>query len=404
MCLSRFIREERERILEDFEEFARTHTSPGEAMDIRALRDHAAGMLSAIALDECRALRASVLRLWTDEHGALDGTDLQDLIRFNETEPWSRHRACPDNLRPRTDRVPTATPQGVAHARQAAEPLRLMSGLLTLAILCGCEHSVVSVVEVSEIELSPPEITLVEGERDTVSVVLRGSGGSEVSGREVTWTVDDEEVASVTSEGVVEGRRPGATRVRATSEGVSGDAEITVVPGPDAEPEPETEDSCDIRDRTLGDDVEIARDRTCTFTNVRIRGDLELGRGARLIAEELRVDGDLEADGAEELKLTRSWIGGDVAFEKGGRVTILETRVGGKVEIKESRGRIDLRDNTVNDDVKLEKNREGPFTLFRNRIDGKLECKDNVPAPTGSGNVVGEKEGGQCRNLATSGS
>jgi signal transduction histidine kinase len=130
--LARFIREDQERILAEFEEFARTHTSAGETMDIRALRDHAAGMLADIALDmeehqseadqerkskgdapgdeqavdtaaerhgtdradrgfslqemvsEYRALRASVLRLWTDDHGALDATDVQDLIRFNE--------------------------------------------------------------------------------------------------------------------------------------------------------------------------------------------------------------------------------------------------------------------------------------------------------------------------------
>jgi hypothetical protein len=69
------------------------------------------------------------------------------------------------------------------------------------------------------------------------------------------------------------------------------------------------------------------------------------------------------------------------------------------MEIKENRGRIDLRDNTVEDDVKLDKNRGGPFTLFRNEIEGKLECKGNTPAPTGSGNVVDKKEGGQCRGL-----
>jgi len=130
--LARFIHEEREGILGEFEEFARTHTRSGEAMDVRALRDHAAGILSAIALDieqpqndaeqerkskgdapgdrsegdtaaekhgtdradsgftleemcsEYRALRASVLRLWTTDHGALDGADVHDLIRFNE--------------------------------------------------------------------------------------------------------------------------------------------------------------------------------------------------------------------------------------------------------------------------------------------------------------------------------
>lgn len=130
--LARFIRQEQERILEEFEEFARNHTFAGDTMDIPALRDHAVGMLADIANDieqpqsdadqeqkskgrapdngkgvdtaaekhgsdraesgfslkemisEYRALRASVLRLWTDDHGALDEADVHDLIRFNE--------------------------------------------------------------------------------------------------------------------------------------------------------------------------------------------------------------------------------------------------------------------------------------------------------------------------------
>lgn len=380
--------------------------------------------------------------------------------------------------------------------------------LLIVGIISGCERSVVSVVEVSELELSPDRMTLMERERDTLSAVLRESGGAELPGRAVTWTVEDEDVASVTSAGVVEGRGPGVTRVHATSEGVSGSAEVTVVAGPEVqvsvqavdldgsagnddavtrevdvrnggngtldrltarvkdgaaswldarllgtkaptrlrlsartkglsagtyealvtvespsarngsidvsvrltvaeeseregevEGEPDPDDSCHIKDHTFGDDVEIRSGSTCTFTNVRVRGDLELERGARLIASELTVDGDIEADGADELRLTDSRIEGDVAFEKGGRIIILDSHVGGKVEIKENEGRIDLRDNTVDDDVKLEKNRDGPFTLFRNTIDGKLQCKSNTPSPTGSGNVVGEKAEGQCRGL-----
>lgn len=382
--------------------------------------------------------------------------------------------------------------------------------LLTVGILSGCERSVVSLVEVSEVELSPDRMTLMERERDTVSVVLRETGGAEVPGRALTWTVDDEDVASVTSEGVVEGRGPGMTRIHATSEGVSGSAEVTVVSGPEvqvsvqsvdldgsagnddavtrdvdvrnggngtldrltarvkdgaaswldarllgteaptrlrlsartkglsagtyearvtvespsarngsidvsvrlavaeeseperepeSDPDPDPDDSCHIRDRTFGDDVEIQRGSTCTFTNVRVRGDLELERGARLIASELTVAGDIEVDGADELRLTHSRIEGDVEFEKGGRIIILQSHVGGKVEIKENEGRIDLRDNAVDDDVKLEKNRDGPFTLFRNTIDGKLECKGNTPSPTGSGNVVGDRAQGQCRKM-----
>lgn len=132
MRLSEFIVANMEAILQEFEEFARTHTAAGETMDIRSLRDHAAAMLTTITLDmeqpqgeeaqeqkskgnapassdanptaaeqhgsdragsgftldemfaEYRALRASVLRLWTKSRGTLEESDLQDLIRFNE--------------------------------------------------------------------------------------------------------------------------------------------------------------------------------------------------------------------------------------------------------------------------------------------------------------------------------
>jgi hypothetical protein len=51
MRLSDLIRDRKEPILEDFEKFARTHTSPGASMNIEALRDHASGLLDAFARD-----------------------------------------------------------------------------------------------------------------------------------------------------------------------------------------------------------------------------------------------------------------------------------------------------------------------------------------------------------------
>jgi signal transduction histidine kinase len=133
MRLPQFIADNTESILAEFEEFARTHTTAGDTMDIAALRDHAAGMLAAICLDisehqsdeaqevkskgdappsddeaptaaeqhgsdravsgftldemfaEYRALRGSVLRLWTEAvDRRLDEHDVDDLIRFNE--------------------------------------------------------------------------------------------------------------------------------------------------------------------------------------------------------------------------------------------------------------------------------------------------------------------------------
>jgi len=49
--LPQFIVANSKPILAEFEEFARTHTSPGETMDIASLRDHAGEMLRTIALD-----------------------------------------------------------------------------------------------------------------------------------------------------------------------------------------------------------------------------------------------------------------------------------------------------------------------------------------------------------------
>ncbi|MBA3889293.1 MAG: sensor histidine kinase [Gemmatimonadaceae bacterium] len=130
--LSQFIRDNTEPILVEWEAFARALPVAG-SMDIVALRDHAKEMLTCIASDldtpqtgleqaekakgksdadesgtpntaaqehggaraesgftvsemlsELRALRASVIRLWTKEQRTIGVADLEDVIRFNE--------------------------------------------------------------------------------------------------------------------------------------------------------------------------------------------------------------------------------------------------------------------------------------------------------------------------------
>lgn len=129
--ISTFIRENSEPILQEWENFARG-LPIGATMDVAALRDHAKAMLGVIARDletpqtareaadkskgeaiidsrlaptaasehglgradsgfsveqmvaEFRALRASVVRLWTDQQGHAGPSELHKLIRFNE--------------------------------------------------------------------------------------------------------------------------------------------------------------------------------------------------------------------------------------------------------------------------------------------------------------------------------
>lgn len=132
MRLADFILANREPVLAEWEVFARTCAPASGSMDVAALRDHADEMLTVIAADlatpqgrlaqsekskghapaedddattaaeehgsgrarsgftvaqmvaEYRALRASVIRLWTASEGALDASDIEDLTRFNE--------------------------------------------------------------------------------------------------------------------------------------------------------------------------------------------------------------------------------------------------------------------------------------------------------------------------------
>lgn len=133
MRLADFILANREPILCEWEEFARSCAPASTTMSVESLRDHADLMLTAFAADlqtpqgrleqaekskgnaragapgagtaagahgadragsgfsveqmvaEYRALRASVIRLWTEEQGALAAADLEDLTRFNES-------------------------------------------------------------------------------------------------------------------------------------------------------------------------------------------------------------------------------------------------------------------------------------------------------------------------------
>ena len=132
MRLADFISTNTEAILAEWVAFAATCSPAAKTMDTAALRDHAQAMLATIIVDlrtpqtkaeqtekskgnsdtgpetadtpaevhgagraasgftlgdmvsEYRALRASVIRLWTKECGTLTGADLEDLMRFNE--------------------------------------------------------------------------------------------------------------------------------------------------------------------------------------------------------------------------------------------------------------------------------------------------------------------------------
>ena len=386
---------------------------------------------------------------------------------------------------------------------RAVVAVRVSLLLLIVHLLQACETTHVTEVEIDAVEVVPASITLLEGDRETVSVVVREASGDAISGGRVTWTIDDPEVATVTSEGIVEAVYPGSTLVRASLGNASGTAQLTVLRGPtlelstntvsfqsttretethvaeidvenagagvlegldvrvedsggaavswistelldttaptrlrvradpsglepgtreavvtvtsstakdpahiqvslrirdedeDQDEGPDEGPACRITSRTVAGDLRIPANTACVLHDVHVTGHLRLEAGASVIGTDVSVAGNVEGKRADDLTLTDGLIFGDLKLEDGGSTTLRESHVGGTVELKSNVGSIELRDNTIAKDVKLERNRVGPFRVVGNTVDGKLECKDNDPPPSATGNVV-EQTTEQC--------
>ncbi len=74
--------------------------------------------------------------------------------------------------------------------------------------------------------------SIVVGQTTLASAIPEDGFGNPLSGHAVTWTSLDPTIATVSSSGVVTGVAPGAVIIRATSDGVTGDASLTVTAVP----------------------------------------------------------------------------------------------------------------------------------------------------------------------------
>lgn len=185
------------------------------------------------------------------------------------------------------------------------------------------------------------------------------------------------------------------------------------------------------------DDVFVPIGATCTLAGTRVRGNVTVSFDGSLAANGARISGSVQADDARSValianssvtgdvqvkrralaRIENSAVGGNVQIEEAGAsLTTFDSRVTGNVQISkaeraditrllvdgdilftENRGALRSEGATVGGNMQIEKN-QGGVTLLGNRIAQVLECKDNLPAPTGSGNVAAEKKE-QCRAL-----
>lgn len=143
------------------------------------------------------------------------------------------------------------------------------------------------------------------------------------------------------------------------------------------------------------DNLRVPNYATCRLNGTRVRGTISVGIGASLIAYSIRVIGNIQTGGARVVNVANSTVGGSIQIKQSGAARIYRVRVTGDILFDSNKRPLSALYNNVGGNVQAFQNRGGVIISY-NTINGNLQCKENLPRPTGRGNVVlGSKED-QC--------
>lgn len=118
-------------------------------------------------------------------------------------------------------------------------PVRLLTWLSLAAAVAACESVKVVAPDVATVNVSPTGTTLLPGETVQLTAQALDAEGNPLS-REASWATGNSGIAAVSTSGLVTAVDAGSTTIRATVEGRSGTASITVVRGPAIQLDPAT--------------------------------------------------------------------------------------------------------------------------------------------------------------------
>jgi hypothetical protein len=167
-----------------------------------------------------------------------------------------------------------------------------------------------------------------------------------------------------------------------------------------AEPVPALTYSCG--NVTLGSarsgEIEVPAGQVCVLQGTYVDGNIKLNRGSVLDARDVTVIGNVQAEGAASVLLAgASSLTGSVQIKQGRRATIVGARIDGDLQFDANSDALLAAGNQVAGNIQVVGNRGG-VRLDENRANGNLQCKENLPAPRGSGNTAASIED-QCRDM-----
>jgi hypothetical protein len=195
-----------------------------------------------------------------------------------------------------------------------------------------------------------------------------------------------------------EGTAKGEIDMRRTIAGALGSLALTATLG--VAPAAAEDRVCrgELTDVTV-DNLRVPDGATCTLTRVRVKGTAKAESDATLIINRSRVIGNVQGEDARKVIVRRATrVGGSVQFVQGGAARVINSNVNGDVQYDENDRRLAVNGNEVGGNVQVVQN-TGGVVIRDNVIDGNLQCKANVPAPTGGNNTVGGNKEDQCEHL-----
>ncbi len=147
------------------------------------------------------------------------------------------------------------------------------------------------------------------------------------------------------------------------------------------------------------DNLRVPQGATCTLNGTYVKGTVKVERDATLMASSIRVVGNVQAENARNVVINgASRIGGSVQVKQGGGATVEGARITGDIQYDANSAYLKANRNQVGGSIQVVGN-GGGAEIRQNTINGNLQCKENRPAPTGSGNVVGGSKEDQCRQF-----
>lgn len=126
-----------------------------------------------------------------------------------------------------------AEPFDSAGADENGEVSFVQPGEITVGALVGKKtgyaHVTVSRPHIARLDVSSPGAPLAAGTSHLLTCIPRNANGEPRSDISLTWSSENPSVATVDAAGLVHALKPGTTKIRATGDGVTGEASIAVL-------------------------------------------------------------------------------------------------------------------------------------------------------------------------------